>query len=129
MFCMDFSKASFRDITGEITQRSILHGKHVVAITLEHSIVHLQYVLVRVELGRAVVLPAELVSCHQVAVDCLQDNLVPGVAMLSKINTREPAFSYQLHQVILGMDIDLGRYSENSELLFCNYWILLQIEL
>ena len=108
---VDLPQAELGDVGREVTEQRVLHGKHVVALALKYRVVHLQDVLVWPERGGVLVLAAELLRRHAVAVDRLDHHLVSGGAVLGQVDTGEPALAYQLHQVVLGVNINLHQTS------------------
>ena len=104
---VDLPQPELRDVGREVAEGRVLHGEHEGALALEHGIVHPEDVLVRPQPDAALVLPAELVCCHQVGVDRLEDHLVPGGSVLGQVNPRVPPLANKLDKVIVSVNVHL----------------------
>ena len=86
------------------------------ALYLECDVVDGEYVLVRGESVRVMVLPQELVGRDRLRVDRLQRYFLARRAVLGEVDAREPALADLLHHVVLGVEVDLklceGEFSQ-----------------
>ena len=108
---VDLPQPQLGDVGGEVAKRRVLHGEHVVAVTLEHGVVHPEDMLVGPQPDAALVLATELVRRHQVRVDRLKHDLVPSGAVLGQVDPGVPALADQLDKVVVRVDIDLNKIS------------------
>ena len=102
-------------VAGEVPQGSVLHGKHEVSLTLEHTVKHPEDVGVVAQLNTAVVLSGELLCRHLVPIHSLEDDLLPGEPVLCQPDPAVPALTIitvttrALHVSIITLEAALVR--------------------